>query len=78
MTSPAAAACLGAAWYPVAQLPTNADAVDAASHVQMYPVHATSCVLDIVIPPTQNPPHTRTRSALTVRLEGEMLMVYSF
>ena len=26
-------------------------------------------------PHTQNPPHTRTRSALAVRLEGEMFMI---
>ena len=26
----------------------------------------------------QHPPRTRTRSALTVRLEGEMFMVYLF
>ena len=29
-------------------------------------------------PHTQNPPHTRTRSALTVRLEGEMFMIFYF
>ena len=34
--------------------------------------------LEILKPHTQNPPHTRTRSALTVRLEGEMFMIYFF